>query len=72
MAMIIKEFPARQGKTFYPWDDWMDGNIWQAVAEVDFHITPEVFRQGLYQRASHCDTTVRTSVDGDVVTFQFV
>lgn len=65
------EFTTRGRHDLYPWDQWMDGSIWQVERGSDFHSDPESFRTGLHQKASKHNMKVRTQVDSTSVVFQF-
>lgn len=69
MATRVKEFESRRDK--YDWLRWTDGSAWRVKRGVDFDSTTEGFQSSLYQRARRHGFTVRVSIDGDVVKFQF-
>jgi len=72
MARVVKKFTrgaVKKGK--YPWDQWMNGQIWRLTQGVDFHCGPEAFRTNAYQRAARSQTVCRASVVGNTVEVQF-
>jgi hypothetical protein len=74
MAKKLKdfEFPAVGTTTRYPWDEWLDGNIWQLTKGDDFPSDAYNFRNGAINAARRKGLKVRTSRSGDVVTIQAV
>ena len=69
MAVKVKEFESARDK--HDWHRWTDGSAWQAFKGVDFDCTPDGFRSCLYQHARRKGFSVRVSMEGDTVTFQF-
>jgi hypothetical protein len=73
MARVMKtdlDFREHQ-KGIYPWDQWTDGQTWQCVEGVDFHIAPKMFASGLRVAAVRLGLQVTARVSGDTVTFRF-
>lgn len=70
--------PISRGR--FPWDEWLEGGIWQAVQGEDFQSSHPVFLQQLRKRAQNEGIEVKTRVEkpsegqeGPVsVFFQFV
>jgi hypothetical protein len=75
MARVIDTFPAAVSKSRYPWDRWLDGQVWELVAGEDFTSKPETLRQNAAIQAAKRDGTVKTRLldDGQrqVVVLQF-
>ncbi len=55
----------------YPWDDWTDGDSWQARAGIDFGATPANFRNHIYTKASDLGMKATVRIKGDLVSFRF-
>lgn len=80
MATVIDkkktvEWDTETTRRRFPWNDWTNGEIWQAVEGDDFKSPASVFKQQLKKRAEANKLTLKTSVqrDGDTVSvvFQF-
>lgn len=71
-AREIKDFEFRR-RGNYPWDLWTSGRKFEIERGKQFpaDIDVENFRSQLYGQASDMGLKVRTSVDGDVLKFQF-
>lgn len=71
MAKVLTDFPMTfRGKRMYPWDRWLDGQIWQLVSGEDFRITPVSFRRLAFAAARKRGIRVKTSRVGDDVVIQ--
>lgn len=63
MAEEVFEFPAPFGRgRAYPWDDWLNGNIWKLAQGEDFEANMSNFRALVYLKAQDRNLTVRTQV----------
>lgn len=59
MAKRLKKWPKKYSshaqknnrKHRYPWDEWMDGSIWEANRGEDFFTSVRQFQVNLHQRA---------------------
>jgi hypothetical protein len=74
MARTLKrfDFPERHAaNSRYPWDQWLDGQIWQITRGEDFDISTESMRVRLYPAAKARGGSIRTNVKGSTITFQF-
>lgn len=61
----------RQSK--YPWDQWMDGGIWQVTYAEDFESLPKNFATSLQGKAKRCHRKVQVKViDETTVVFRFL
>jgi hypothetical protein len=61
----------------FPWDEWTDGQMWQAIEGEDFAANHAVFKSQLKNRAEKMNMQIKTRVEksdsGPVsVFFQFV
>lgn len=82
MATVLKkndiEWDTPTSRRRFPWDEWTDGQTYQAVQGEDFQSGPHAFTAQLRKRAETLGLEVKTSVEknmGDksaVVFFQFV
>jgi hypothetical protein len=75
MAKKLKtfDFQREQGSKYsYPWDKWLDGNIWELSQGEDFResISPSNFRIMAYQAAKKRGLKIRTSVQKEKVIIQ--
>jgi hypothetical protein len=66
MAHVLAAFPEkkfiRKVTRTYPWDDWLDGRVWQLNMGFDFPNTPGVFRSQVYYNALQRGVSVRCMV----------
>lgn len=64
MAKVMKtyEFPASK-RMRYPWDKWLDGQIWELSRGDDFKIGAEQMRRNVYGAAWSRGLRVRTTRD---------
>jgi len=60
MAHRVEEFPEPVSQTRYPWEDWLDGNIWELTPGVDFKGHPATFRANAVTQANRREGRVRT------------
>jgi hypothetical protein len=44
MARKVDEFPEVPSQARYPWDEWLDGGVWELIAGEDFKGKPESLR----------------------------
>ena len=62
--------------TVYPWDEWMDGNIWEAREGRDYTISTKSFKDNLKYQARSKNMTLKYDVStfrgAEVVIFQFI
>lgn len=80
MARELDSFPEPERRDRkYPWSEWLDGKVREAVAGEDFEIEPEAFQNLLYQRATRegqgtkVKTLRRQTDDGTpTIVFQFI
>lgn len=75
MAKQLDEFEFRKsnrGKRIYPWDQWLNGEIWQLQQGVDFEITMKQMRTAAHLAAGRRDLRVQGSADGNTLIIQAV
>ena len=69
MARKVEEFPALKSQSKYPWDEWLDGGVWEFVAGEDFKGRTETFRSMAKTHAKRRGGRVRSRIvrsrDGD-------
>lgn len=74
MAKQLKtfDFPTKPGgrQEQYPWDNWLNGEIWELTRDEDFTITPENFAKTAYTAARRRDLKVRTDSNQNVLVLQ--
>lgn len=69
MAEVIERVGSR--RSLYDWETWTNGKAYRAVRGKDFDVSTASFRSTLSVHAHRKGLTVRVSVDGDAVEFQF-
>ena len=74
MARRLDSFPAARGAR-YPWDEWLDGGVWELIHREDFTSKPTTFRANAQLQAKKRGGRARTkgmAVNGrDAVVIQF-
>jgi hypothetical protein len=74
MARRLDTFPAPRGAR-YPWDEWLDGSVWQLVRGEDFAAKATTFRANAQIQAKKRGGRTRSrgiEVDGrEAVVIQF-
>jgi hypothetical protein len=65
MARVIDTFPAATSQSRYPWDEWLDGRVWELIAGEDFSSKPETIRQNATVQAHRRGGTARTRLIQD-------
>ena len=66
MANRIDYFPQAPSQNFYPWDEWLDGGVWELVPGDDFKGKPATFRASAVAQAARREGKVRTQrIDRD-------
>jgi hypothetical protein len=60
MAIKIRQFPSAPTQNVYPWDEWLDGGVWELVPGDDFKGKPATFRASAVAQAARRDGKVRT------------
>jgi hypothetical protein len=74
MARKLEAFPAAAGSR-YPWDEWLDGNVWELVRGEDFQAKLTTFRANAQGQAKKRGGRVRSKAadaDGrDTLVIQF-
>lgn len=64
------EFAPGQGRSQYPWQDWLDGNVWELVRGEDFHVAPSSFRGAAQSAAARKNQRIHSRIQGDRVIIQ--
>lgn len=59
MARKLESFPASSGAR-YPWDEWLDGNVWELVSGEDYTAKSPTFRANAQLQAKKRSGRVRT------------
>jgi hypothetical protein len=60
VANKIEQFPDAPPQNVYPWDEWLDGDVWELVPGEDFKGKPATFRASAVAQAARRDGKVRT------------
>lgn len=71
MRTLPRQLP-RGRRSKYPWEEWMDGEVHTAKAEVDFTCSIPSFVTGVHIKAKTNGMRAETSTSGDVVSFVFI
>lgn len=75
MARTLKEFPISP-KARYPWDQWLDGQVWQLEERDDYGCKTTTLRQNAKVQATKRGGRVKSCVnkepDGDILYLQFL
>jgi len=76
MAAVLGSFPPgpRGRAPIYPWDRWLDGQVWELEHGQDFTLDRESFRRAAQVIARRRGLTLKTSVPrgGSTVIMQAV
>lgn len=51
MARKVDAFPEIPGQSRYPWDEWLDGSIWELTEGEDFRGKVNTFRSNARSQA---------------------
>ena len=60
MARTLETFPSVRGETRYPWDEWLDGRVWELVAGEDFTAKSTTLKANAQLQAKKRNGRVRT------------
>jgi hypothetical protein len=74
MARTVDELPdpARGRRVTYPWDEWLDGRVWELEQGKDFQSTTQSFRQIAYNRAGQRGKSAAVQIHESKVYLQAV
>jgi hypothetical protein len=70
--MTDKDWPARAANQKYPWDEWLDGDIWQLTPGEDFTAATEMFRRQCYSAARGRGGKARASLQDGHLFLQYI
>ena len=70
MAKKVSAWPTNSSNTRYPWDQWLDGNIWELTKGSDLAQDSEHSRAQVYIAARNRGKKARTTRAGDVLHIQ--
>jgi hypothetical protein len=62
MAKKVDAFPDQARSSKYPWDEWLDGGVWELVPGKDFEAKPMTFRSAAIAQAKTRGGKVRTRI----------
>ncbi len=60
MAKRLREFPGGPTRGKYPWDQWLDGSVWQLQKGQDYDIGTPSMRAAASRAAKAAGKKVRT------------
>ena len=68
MARKLDVFPSLSSEPRYPWDEWLDGSVWELEKGRDFNSKVPTFRANAQTQARKRGRSVRTRLldDGHV------
>ena len=76
MARTLEKFPQVRGAARYPWDEWLDGRVWELVPGEDFQAKVTTLKANAQIQAKKRSGRVRTrqirSGDRQMLVLQFV
>ena len=61
---ISEQWPVEGHKTKYPWDEWLNGSVWELLEGVDFPHQIQRMRVQTYVAAGKRGLKARTSQSG--------
>ncbi len=67
MAKKVDAWPTNTRGARYPWDEWLDGDIWALETGKDFGMNAENFRAQVYIAAKNRGMTVTTARKGKIL-----
>lgn len=70
MAERVDKMPPRMGGSKYPWDEWLDGSVWELIRGKDFEPATGSFRSAVEHAAFTRRLKVQIRVRGDRVYIQ--
>ena len=59
-------------RTSYPWNEWLDGQIWELTAGKDFEVAIETMRGTVISTINRRGKASRTKIDGEKLYIQAV
>lgn len=62
MARKVDVFPAAPDSSRYPWDEWLDGDVWELVHGEDFKGRPNTFRSNARNQAKRRNGKIRARI----------
>lgn len=66
MAEIVTDAEwSTSRSSFYPWDEWLDGQTRKLVRDVDFRVTCDSFRRNAYIAAGQRGMKIKTRLFSD-------
>jgi hypothetical protein len=60
MAKRVDNFPELPSQSRYPWDEWLDGSVWELIPGQDFSGKPANFRSVATGQAKKRNGKVKT------------
>jgi hypothetical protein len=62
MARKVEQFPAAADQSKYPWEDWLDGDIWELTQGKDFKGRATTFRSNARSQAKRRGGKLRARI----------
>lgn len=73
MAEMLNDYKwGRKGNAKYPWDLWLDGNVWKLTKGTDFNCAVESMRLGAVAKAKRIGMRLNVESGEDYVIIQAV
>jgi len=65
MARKVDEFPPQADQSRYPWNEWLDGSVWELEPGTDFKGKVPTFRSMAIHHAKKRGGSVKTRIRRD-------
>jgi hypothetical protein len=62
MARKLSEFPKPVRRAKYPWDQWLDGSVWELQAGEDYDTTTASMRASASRAAKELGRDIKTQI----------
>ena len=71
MPKVLKKFLFRKTVAACPWDQWLDGRVWELTRGEDFTSEPNYFKIAARRIARLRGGNLRANIDGKKLIIQF-
>lgn len=65
MAKRLKEFPGGPTRGRYPWEEWLDGSVWQLRKDEDYSISTASMRAAASRAAKAAGKRLQSRITKD-------
>jgi hypothetical protein len=72
MAEVLKNhvFSKRGNVEGYPYDQWLDGQVWKLIKDIDFNCNVQSMRVNLFNAARGRKIKIKTNIGSDYLIVQ--